>query len=89
MKKEFIRFGLGGYRKTVGLLQLTGGFALLLAFKTQPLLGLISSLGLCLLMLLGVITRIKIKDSFYFLIPAAIYAILNGYLALYYLDYLN
>ena len=81
MQDEFTRFGLTNVqRKLTGVLQVIGGSGLLLGFLV-PILGLISSLGLTLLMILGFAVRIKIKDSFVQAAPSFIFIILNGYIS--------
>ena len=79
MKKEFDRFKLQKYLSIVGILEILGGFGLLIGLYYAPLL-IFSSLGLALLMLLGVITRIRIKDKLKALIPAAFFLLLNTYI---------
>lgn len=79
MKIEFKRYGLDKFRKTVGVLQLMGAIALLFGFYVAPI-GLMGSLGLSLLMFLGVAVRIKIKDGLVKTMPALFYALLNLYL---------
>lgn len=76
MKKEFKRFNL----EKLGLLTVTfqflGATGLLLGLKYSPLLPL-SSLGLSLLMLCGLIVRIRIKDSVWVSLPAVFFMVLN------------
>ena len=81
MTNEFKRFGIPQYLKLTGTLQILGGLALLIGFWKFPPLALIGATGLALLMLLGSIVRIKIKDSFLQSSPAFVFAILNSYLA--------
>jgi hypothetical protein len=81
MKNEFQRFGIPQFLKLTGTLQILGGFALLIGFWKIPFLAFIGAAGLTLLMLLGSIVRIKIKDSFLLSSPAFIFTILNSYLA--------
>jgi hypothetical protein len=77
---EFERYGLSSRRQFVGVLQLLGSLGLLVGQLVTPVLTLIASAGLCILMLLGVAVRIKIKDPWYSILPALSYAILSGYL---------
>jgi len=81
MKNEFNRFGISQFLKLTGILQILGGFALLIGFWKIPILAFIGAAGLALLMLLGSIVRIKIKDSFLHSSQAFIFTILNSYLA--------
>ncbi|MDB3977322.1 DoxX family protein [Flavobacteriaceae bacterium] len=85
MAKEFKRFGIPKFLKLTGMLQILGGLALLLGCWKFPQLAFTGSAGLAVLMLLGSIVRIKIKDSFLQSSPAFIFTILNSYLAYYYL----
>ena len=79
MKKEFKRFDLEKLGLLIIVLQLTGAFGLLVGRYFQPLL-LISSFGLALLMLLGVLVRIRLRDSLWICLPATFYMLLNAYI---------
>lgn len=79
MRDEFARFGLARYRTLVGWLELTGGLAQLIHVWIEHL-AMTATAGLFLLMLLGVITRIRIGDSFRVTWPAAGYLLLNGWI---------
>lgn len=80
MKKEFERYGLPQQRKLTGILQLLGSAGIFLGMFTGPVLSLIALAGLTILMSLGVIVRIKIKDPWPAVLPALTYALLCGYL---------
>lgn len=77
MKEEFKRFGLEKLGRLTAVLQLLGGAGLLVGLKLYPIL-LISSAGLTLLMLLGVIVRIKVRDSLWLTTPALFFMVLNA-----------
>lgn len=79
MLEEFSRYGLSGYRRLVGYLELLGGFGLFVGLYYSPLL-IISSAGLALLMFLGVMTRIRVKDPFIQITPALVLMFVNGYI---------
>ena len=79
MKKEFKRFGLEKIGLTTVLLEIIGALGLLVGLKFYFFL-MISSLGLALLMLAGLIVRIKLKDSIWISLPAFFYLILNTYI---------
>lgn len=81
MSKEFKRFGIPQFQKLTGILQILGGLALLIGCWQFPLVAFIGAAGLALLMLLGSVVRIKVKDSFLQSSPAFIFTILNSYLA--------
>ena len=72
---EFERYQL---RTTTGFFQIIGGIGLLSAGLNPTVLS-ISALGLCILMLLGFVVRIKIKDSLIQSFPSFFYMVLNGY----------
>lgn len=81
MKSEFKRFGLEKYGTLTAILEIMGGVGLVIGLKFNPLL-IISAGGLALLMFLGVLVRIKAKDSFGITIPALFYMLLNVYILL-------
>jgi hypothetical protein len=76
MKDEFKRFGLEKFGIIIAILELVGAMGLLVGLMFNAVL-LISSVGLSLLMLLGIIVRIKVKDKFLVLLPALIFMLLN------------
>lgn len=77
MKSEFERFNLKKFGLAVILFEGLGAIGLLVGMYFNPIL-LLSSGGLALLMLLGVVTRLKIKDSLRVTLPAFFYMILNA-----------
>ncbi len=79
MKNEFRRFKLEKLGFFIIQLQLIGAIGLLVGLKINLLL-LISSLGLGLLMLCGVIVRLKLKDNLWISFPALFYMFLNFYI---------
>ncbi|MDG2491226.1 MAG: hypothetical protein P8M60_00525 [Flavobacteriaceae bacterium] len=79
IKKEFDRYGLSKYRTTTGFFQLIGAFGILITDHNLTLWN-ISSLGLSVLMLLGFIVRIRLKDNFIQSFPSFFYMLLNGYI---------
>ncbi|WP_223267238.1 hypothetical protein [Polaribacter sp. IC073] len=79
MKKEFKRFGLEKIGLLTIILQLIGATGLIVGLKFNSILT-ISSLGLALLMLSGLIVRIKLKDSLWISLPALFYMGLNTYI---------
>lgn len=79
MKSEFIRFGLGKLGKFIAILEILGALGLLFGLIVNSIL-LISSGGLALLMFLGLVVRIKVKDSLYVMLPALFFLGLNSYI---------
>ncbi len=78
MKKEFERFELERYGLMVIVFQLIGASGLIAGLFYKPLL-IISSLGLAILMFLGVLVRIRLKDGLLVSIPAFFFMCLNAY----------
>jgi hypothetical protein len=79
MKSEFKRFKLEKLGLFTIILQFFGALGLLIGLQFNPLL-IISSGGLALLMLIGVLVRIKLKDSLLITLPALFYMCLNTYI---------
>ena len=79
--QEFLRYGIPQYRKLTGWLQLLGALGIIIGFWINYI-QILSTGGLALLMLFGVITRILIKDSFLKTLPALLYCLLNTYLCI-------
>jgi len=77
MKSEFIRFGLGKFGQLTAVLEILGALGLFVGIQISSLL-LISSGGLAVLMLLGFLIRLKVKDSFWVSFPAFIFMGLNA-----------
>jgi hypothetical protein len=79
MKDEFARYRLAKFRKPVGYLQLLGAAGLFLGFLWQPI-QLVAAAGLALLMLMGFIVRIKMKDGLLSSMPSFFFMLLNSYI---------
>ena len=77
MKSDFERFELKKYTNLVGALEILGGLGLIVGIVFEILLT-ISSFGLATLMLLGVFTRLKVRDNFELIIPALFFLVLNS-----------
>ena len=77
-----MRFGFSPQRKLIGLLQILGSLGLIGGYWFPPL-GIAAASGLSLMMLVGVLVRIKIRDSLLKTIPAIFYSLVNAYLALF------
>jgi DoxX-like family len=76
MKIEFKRFGLEKVGTLTAVLEILGAVGLLVGLKV-PIILSVAAGGLALLMLLGVATRIKVKDSLWITLPALFYMLLN------------
>ena len=81
MKSEFKRFNLENLSLAIIFLQFLGALGLLVGLIYHPIL-IIASLGLFLQMLLWLIVRIRLKDSWWISLPAFFFMILNGYIFL-------
>lgn len=81
LRREFVRYGIGGQRVLVGVLQCLAGVGLL-GGLSQPWMGQAAAGGLALMMLVAVLVRIRIKDSLLQTTPALFYLGLNTYLCL-------
>ncbi len=79
MKAEFKRFNLEKLGLLTIILEFLGATGLLLGLLFNPIL-IISSAGLALLMFLGVLVRLKLKDSIWITLPALFYMALNCYI---------
>ena len=79
MQREFKRFGLEKAGKLVAVLQLLGALGLLTGLKF-PFILLISSGGLAILMFMGVIVRIKLRDGIWLSLPALFFMAVNLYI---------
>jgi uncharacterized membrane protein YphA (DoxX/SURF4 family) len=80
MKQEFERFKVPQFRTLTGVLEILGGLGVILGIYFPPI-GILASLGLCLLMGLGVVTRVKINDTWLQCLPALFFCLLNGVIA--------
>jgi len=79
MMVEFKRYKLEKFRILTGFLELLGGLGTFLGLSYGPLY-FISTGGLAFLMLLGVITRIRVKDPILEILPAFVFMLINTYL---------
>ncbi len=79
MINEFTRYKMLEYRMLTGYLELLGGLGLIASFYI-PKIGILSSLGLGTLMLMGSMVRIRIKDPLLDTLPAILLMLVNYYL---------
>ena len=82
MVEEFKRFGLSRFRRLTGSLELLGAIGLLVGYAI-PVFALLSAAGLTVLMMLGVATRIRARDSALETAPAAILMLVNAFIGWY------
>ena len=82
MIAEFRRFGLDRYRRLTGGLEVLGALGLIFGY-VFPVLILMASIGLTVLMILGIATRIMVRDSLVQIIPAFSLMVVNLYIAVY------
>lgn len=80
MKKEFIRFQLEKVGLLVVVLEILGALGLLVGFWLYKPLLLLASGGLTMLMFLGLVVRLRLKDSVWVSIPAFFFMLLNAYI---------
>jgi DoxX-like family len=80
MTADFARFGLSNYRRVTGGFEVLGALGVLAGLFVPPLM-VVSAGGLSVLMLLGVITRVRVGDSWVHIVPALLLCLLNGYLS--------
>jgi hypothetical protein len=79
MLREFRRYGLEKFRMLTGFLELLGGAGTLVGFIYSPAF-LISTAGLGLLMFLGFLVRIRVRDPWAQMLPAIILMLINLFL---------
>jgi uncharacterized membrane protein YphA (DoxX/SURF4 family) len=77
MQDEFERYGLSRFRRLIGSLELLGAIGLLVGY-VLPLIQLLSAFGLAVLMLMGVATRVRVRDSVLATLPATVLMVMNA-----------
>ena len=82
MVDEFERFGLSRFRRLTGALELLGALGLLASYLFPPLT-IAAAGGLTLLMILGVATRIRVRDPALVTLPAVLLLAANLYILVY------
>jgi hypothetical protein len=78
-RREYLRYGIAHLRVLNGSLQLLGAGGVMFGLLVPPI-GMVASGGLCVMMLLGVATRIRLRDAKRLMIPAVSLATLNALL---------
>lgn len=84
LQEEFSRYGMPGVRSFVGVIEIAGGVAVLLGLVFAPL-GALAAAGLTLLMVLGLIVRVRLHDAPRLMFPAAALAAVNAVLVVLFL----
>jgi hypothetical protein len=79
MKSEFKRFNLEKIGLLTVVLQIFGATGLLVGLFFKPIL-ILAALGLSLLMLSGLIVRIRVKDGLLVSLPALFFLLLNAFI---------
>jgi uncharacterized membrane protein YphA (DoxX/SURF4 family) len=85
LRSEFERYGLPGVRRFVGLMEILGGTAVILGLAVAPL-GAVAAAGLTVLMVLGLIVRVGVRDAPRLMVPAASLGVLNAVLVVLFLS---
>ena len=79
MEEEFTRYGLSRFRRLTGALEVLGGAGLLVGLLVTEIM-LLASGGLALLMVLGVIARIRVRDPLLEMLPAIVLLVMNVFI---------
>lgn len=80
MAVDFERFGLTSFRTMIGVLELLGGLGVLVGLRYHGL-ARAAAAGLCLLMLCGVLVRLRAGDGAVQATPAALLCAVNAWIA--------
>jgi hypothetical protein len=80
MVLEFQRWGVANLRILTGTLELLGALGLIVG-QWMPFIGFLAAAGLSLLMVCGVLVRIRIRDSFLQTLPALVFLFVSALVA--------
>ena len=80
MREDFERFGLSRLRRLTGALEVLGALGLVAGLFIHAL-AIVSGAALALLMVLGLVTRVRQRDSLIQMLPAAVLVAINVYIA--------
>ena len=80
-RREYRRYGIPHLRVMNGSLMLFGSGGIMLGLLFWPL-GFAAAAGLCAMMMLGVLARIRLGDSKRLMVPASSLALLNFVIAI-------
>ena len=81
MVVDFERFGLTSFRTVTGVLEILGGLGVLVGLRYRGMAPFAAA-GLCVLMLLGALVRLRAGDSPVQAVPAAVLCALNAWIAI-------
>lgn len=81
MIEEFERYRLSRFRRATGVLEVLGAAGLAAGYLFSPL-SILSAGGLSILMVLGLVMRVRVRDPILEMIPAAFLLLLNAYIAI-------
>ena len=79
LRGEFERYGMPGVRTFVGSMHLLGGAGVLIGLLFAPV-GVAAATGLTVMMALGLILRLKIRDAPRLMIPVVFLGFINSLL---------
>ena len=82
MVAEFERFGLSRFRRLTGALEVAGALGLVAGYRF-PVFTVAASGGLAALMLLGIATRLRLRDPFVATLPALLLLLINLWVLVY------
>ena len=85
LREEFVRYGMPRIRSFVGVMEVLGGAAVLLGLVFAPL-GAFAAAGLTVLMILGLIVRLRMHDPTRLMLPAASLGAVNAVLVVLFLS---
>jgi hypothetical protein len=74
---EYDRYGVPRLRVFVGSMQIAGAAGLIVGLIVRPI-GIAAAAGLCTMMLLGLVVRLRIHDAPRLMLPAGTLAVVNA-----------
>jgi hypothetical protein len=77
LREEYLRYGVPHLRVISATLQLLGAAGVVIGLMIEPI-GVAAATGLCVMMTLGVVVRMRMHDTFRVMLPAASLAVING-----------
>lgn len=84
LRTEFSRYGMPGVRNFVGVMEMAGGAAVLSGLAFAPV-GTLAAAGLTVLMILGLVVRVRLRDTPRLMVPAAALGVVNAVLVVLFL----